>query len=76
MLIGVTATAIEDDSCSWIVRYQFRQLQKNITTLTKLSAIVIDLGTTEQGTTRLLRSCFQLHWRWRGIKLTSCACGV
>ena len=49
MLIGVTATPLEDDSCSWLLRYQFQQLQKNLTTLSKLTAIVIDLGTTQQG---------------------------
>jgi len=50
MLIGVTASSLQGDSCSWLLRYQFHQLDKNLTSLTKLSALIVDLGTTQQGT--------------------------
>ncbi len=49
-MIGVTASSLQGDSCSWLLRYEFHQLDKNLTSLTKLSALIVDLGTTQQGT--------------------------
>jgi hypothetical protein len=58
MLVSVTTTQLEGDSCSWHLSYQFLQPQKELNSLTKLSAFVIDLGTTDQGT-----QCLPLPFR-------------